>query len=175
MYMYHFVICLCLCWLIFRAHLGAKLWLTFEHAYKTRRATLNWGVRCSRKLQAICPNLIVYLLLFQVNLALSVIYSRHLLAILLGNWCDCGMITSELIDNSDEVQLIGLLDILQKLESKELFEKVSFTLVACHRSKSRAMWVVGGGIGGFNHLFVSITNADSVAHELWELCRSLIM
>lgn len=132
-------------------------------------------VRCSRKLQAICPNLIVYLLLFQVNLALSVIYSRHLLAILLGNWCDCGMITSELIDNSDEVQLIGLLDILQKLESKELFEKVSFTLVACHRSKSRAMWVVGGGIGGFNHLFVSITNADSVAHELWELCRSLIM
>ena len=132
-------------------------------------------VRCSRKLQAICPNLIVYLLLFQVNLALSVIYSRHLLAILLGNWRDCGMITSELIDNSDEVQLIGLLDILQKLESKELFEKVSFTLVACHRSKSRAMWVVGGGIGGFNHLLVSITNADSVAHELWGPCRSLIM
>ena len=82
-------------------------------------------VRCRRRLQAICPSLIVYLLLFQVNLALSVIYSRHLLAILLGNWCDCGMITSELIDNSDEVQLIGLLDILQKLESKELFEKVS--------------------------------------------------
>ena len=132
-------------------------------------------VRCSRKLQAICPNLIVYLLLFQVNLALSVIYSRHLLAILLGNWCDCGMITSELIDNSDEVQLIGLLDILQKLESKELFEKVSFTLVACHRSKSSAMWVVGGGIDGFNHLLVSITNADSVAHELWGPCRSLIM
>ena len=53
------------------------------------------------------------------------IYSRHLLAILLGNWCDCGMITSELMDSSDEVQLVGLLDILQRLENKELFEKVS--------------------------------------------------
>ncbi|XP_073246845.1 zinc finger ZZ-type and EF-hand domain-containing protein 1-like isoform X1 [Porites lutea] len=67
--------------------------------------------------------------LSKVNLALSVIYSRHLLAILLGNWCDCGMITTELIDNSDEVQLIGLLDILQKLESKELFEKVVSSVV----------------------------------------------
>lgn len=28
------------------------------------------------------------------------------------------------MDNSDEVQLIGLLDILQRLESKEPFEKV---------------------------------------------------
>ena len=53
------------------------------------------------------------------------IYSRHLLAILLGNWSDGGVITSELMDGSDEVQLIGLLDILQRLENKELFEKVS--------------------------------------------------
>lgn len=104
-------------------------------------------VRCRRKLQAICPNLIVYLLSFQVNLALSVIYSRHLLAILLGNWCDCGMITTELVDNSDEVQLIGLLDILQKLESKELFEKVRF-------------YTRGGGgkgLGGGGWLAASIT------------------
>lgn len=34
------------------------------------------------------------------------------------------MITSGLMDNSDEVQFIGLLDILQRLENKELFEKV---------------------------------------------------
>lgn len=34
------------------------------------------------------------------------------------------MITSELMDHSDEVQFIGLLDILQRLENKELFEKV---------------------------------------------------
>ena len=101
-------------------------------------------VRCRRKCQAICPNLIVYLLLFQVNLALSVIYSRHLLAILLGNWCDCGMITSELIDNSDEVQLIGLLDILQKLESKELFEKVRF-YTRCVPSVQIQSYVGGGG------------------------------
>ena len=100
-------------------------------------------VRCRRKREAICPNLIVYLLLFQVNLALSVIYSRHLLAILLGNWCDCGMITSELIDNSDEVQLIGLLDILQKLESKELFEKVRF-YTRCVPSVQIQSYVGGG-------------------------------
>ena len=115
-------------------------------------------VRCRRKRQAICPNLILYLLLFQVNLALSVIYSRHLLAILLGNWCDCGMITSELIDNSDEVQLIGLLDILQKLESKELFEKVRF-YSRCVPSVQIQSYVGGGGeerggggVGGFSHL-----------------------
>lgn len=101
-------------------------------------------VRCRRKRQAICPNLILYLFLFQVNLALSVIYSRHLLAILLGNWCDCGMITSELIDNSDEVQLIGLLDILQKLESKELFEKVRF-YTRCVPSVQIQSYVGGGG------------------------------
>lgn len=101
-------------------------------------------VRCRRKRQAICPNLILYLLLFQVNLALSVIYSRHLLAILLGNWCDCGMITSELIDNSDEVQLIGLLDILQKLESKELFEKVRF-YTRCVPSVQIQSYVGGAG------------------------------
>jgi len=29
------------------------------------------------------------------------------------------------LDNSDEVQLIGLLDILQRLESKERFEQVA--------------------------------------------------
>ena len=138
-------------------------------------------VRCRRKLQAICPNLIVYLLLFQVNLALSVIYSRHLLAILLGNWCDCGMITSELIDNSDEVQLIGLLDILQKLESKELFEKVRF-YTRCVPSVQIQRYVGGGAEGGGGEVelrlqspYVSITNTDSVAHELWEPCRSLIM
>lgn len=46
---------------------------------------------------------------------------------LLGNWPEGHMITSELLDNSDEVQLIGLLDILQRLESKERFEKVTNT------------------------------------------------
>lgn len=65
----------------------------------------------------------------KVNLALSVIYSCHLSAILLGNWSGCDMITSELMDNSDEVQLVGLLDILQRLESKELFEKVVSSVV----------------------------------------------
>lgn len=91
------------------------------------------------------------------------IYSRHLLAILLGNWCDCGMITTELVDNSDEVQLIGLLDILQKLESKELFEKVRF-----YTRGGGGKGLGGGGGGGWRlqSPYVSMTNADSVAHEL---------
>ncbi|XP_078346247.1 zinc finger ZZ-type and EF-hand domain-containing protein 1-like isoform X2 [Oculina patagonica] len=67
--------------------------------------------------------------LTKINLALSVIYSRHLIALLLGNWPEGRMITSELLDNSDEVQLIGLLDILQRLENKELFEKVVSSVV----------------------------------------------
>ena len=46
---------------------------------------------------------------------------------LLGNWPEGHMMTSELLDNSDEVQLIGLLDILQRLESKERFEQVANT------------------------------------------------
>ena len=46
---------------------------------------------------------------------------------LLGNWPEGHMMTSELLDNSDEVQLIGLLDILQRLESKERFEQVTNT------------------------------------------------
>lgn len=50
-----------------------------------------------------------------------------MIAILLGNWPEGGGITSEVLDNSDEVQLIGLLDILQRLESKQLFEKVTST------------------------------------------------
>ena len=58
---------------------------------------------------------------------MSVIYSRHLIAMLLGNWPEGHMMTSELLDNSDEVQLIGLLDILQRLESKERFEQVANT------------------------------------------------
>ena len=69
----------------------------------------------------------VNLFSLQINLALSVIYSRHLIAVLLGNWPEGHMITSELLDNSDEVQLIGLLDILQRLESKERFEQVTNT------------------------------------------------
>ncbi|XP_027043421.1 zinc finger ZZ-type and EF-hand domain-containing protein 1-like isoform X1 [Pocillopora damicornis] len=69
--------------------------------------------------------------LTKVNLALSVIYSRHLIAILLGQWPQGHVITSELMDNSDEVQFIGLLDILQRLENKELFEKVVSSVVRC--------------------------------------------
>ena len=70
------------------------------------------------------------------------------------------MITSELIDNSDEVQLIGLLDILQKLESKELFEKVRFYIR--YMSSVQIQSYVGGGGkgaagGGEGGLAASVT------------------
>jgi len=61
---------------------------------------------------------------FQVNLALSIIYARHLLAALLSDWPEGQAINVELLDNCDEAQLIGLLDIIQRMEGKETFEKV---------------------------------------------------
>lgn len=60
----------------------------------------------------------------QVNLALSIIYARHLLAAILSDWPEEQVITSELLDKCDEIQLIGLLDIIQRMESKETFENV---------------------------------------------------
>ena len=67
----------------------------------------------------------------QVNLALAVIYGRHLLAALLADWPDGHRITSAGLDNCDEVQLIGILDILQRLEKRELLKKV-FLLILTH-------------------------------------------
>ena len=65
---------------------------------------------------------------------------------LLGNWPEGHMITSELLDNTDEIQLIGLLDILQRLERKDRFEQVNIyictveprlTVTSLIRSRSR--------------------------------------
>ncbi|XP_031567894.1 zinc finger ZZ-type and EF-hand domain-containing protein 1-like [Actinia tenebrosa] len=67
--------------------------------------------------------------LVKVNLALSIIYARHLLAAILSDWPEEQVITSELLDKCDEIQLIGLLDIIQRMESKETFENVVSNVV----------------------------------------------
>ena len=60
-----------------------------------------------------------------MNRALCILYSRHVLSRLLAEWPDEQELTSEILDSGDEVQLIGILDLLQRIESKESFEKVS--------------------------------------------------
>ena len=47
-----------------------------------------------------------------------------MMAALFSDWPEEEPITSQLLDKCDEVQLIGLLDLLQRQESKEQFEKV---------------------------------------------------
>ena len=49
-----------------------------------------------------------------------------MMAALLSDWPEEEPITSSLLDKCDEVQLIGLLDLLQRQETKEQFQKVSF-------------------------------------------------
>ncbi|KAK3717323.1 hypothetical protein QZH41_011553, partial [Actinostola sp. cb2023] len=67
--------------------------------------------------------------LVKVNLALSIIYARHLLAALLSDWPEDEVLNAELLDNCDEVQLIGLMDIVQRMEGKDTFEKVVSNVV----------------------------------------------
>lgn len=61
---------------------------------------------------------------FQVNKALCILYSRHVVSRLLAEWPEDRELTSEVLDSGDEVQLIGILDLLQRIETKENFEKV---------------------------------------------------
>ncbi|XP_048575305.1 zinc finger ZZ-type and EF-hand domain-containing protein 1 isoform X2 [Nematostella vectensis] len=69
--------------------------------------------------------------LCKVNKALAIIYARHVLASLLSDWPEGKVIDAEMLDNSDEIQLIGLIDILQRVEPKEKFEKVVSNTVRC--------------------------------------------
>ena len=62
--------------------------------------------------------------MFQVNKALCILYARHVLSRLLAEWPDDKELTSEVLDGGDEIQLIGILDLLQRIETKEAFEKV---------------------------------------------------
>lgn len=62
--------------------------------------------------------------MFQVNKALCILYTRHVLSRLLAEWPEDRELTSEVLDSGDEVQLIGILDLLQRIETKEAFETV---------------------------------------------------
>jgi hypothetical protein len=48
---------------------------------------------------------------------------------LLAEWPDDRELTSEVLDSGDEVQLIGILDLLQRIETKEAFETVRIGMV----------------------------------------------
>ncbi|CAB4018648.1 zinc finger ZZ-type and EF-hand domain-containing 1-like [Paramuricea clavata] len=63
-------------------------------------------------------------LIKKVNKALCILYARHVLSRLLAEWPDDRELTSEVLDSGDEVQLIGILDLLQRIETKEAFETV---------------------------------------------------
>jgi hypothetical protein len=63
-----------------------------------------------------------------VNKALCILYARHVLSRLLSEWPDDRELTSEVLDSGDEVQLIGILDLLQRIETKEAFETVGIVL-----------------------------------------------
>jgi hypothetical protein len=66
-----------------------------------------------------------------VNKALCILYARHVLSRLLAEWPDDRELTSEVLDSGDEVQLIGILDLLQRIETKEAFETVGIGVLCC--------------------------------------------
>ena len=60
---------------------------------------------------------------------MCILYARHVLSRLLAEWPDDRELTSEVLDSGDEVQLIGILDLLQRIETKEAFETVGIGMV----------------------------------------------
>lgn len=64
--------------------------------------------------------------ILKVNLAMSVLYARQLLASLLAHWPDQGpVITAELLGCKDPQQIPCVLDLLNKSESRNRFQNVS--------------------------------------------------
>ena len=66
----------------------------------------------------------LFCLLFQVNFAVAVGYSRHLVGWLFARWQEADDIMSTMLDNIDPENLVGLLDLIQSSETKEHFQKV---------------------------------------------------
>ena len=76
-------------------------------------------------------------LLLQINMAISVLYSRQVLAALLAHWPFRNdkdrMITAELLSCKDEQQIPCVLDLLQKSQPSESFKKVVKNVIQmCH-------------------------------------------
>ena len=88
-----------------------------------------------------------------MNLALSIIYARHLLAALLSEWPEDEVLNAELLDNCDEVQLIGLMDIVQRMEGKDTFEKVKALSLMTH---SRTLYTLSTQEAQQNYMYMSI-------------------
>lgn len=66
--------------------------------------------------------------ILKVNLAMSVLYARQLLASLLAQWPDQGpVITAELLGCKDPQQIPCVLDLLNKSECRSRFHSVSLT------------------------------------------------
>ena len=63
-----------------------------------------------------------------MNKALCILYTRHVLSRLLAEWPEDRELTSEILDSGDEIQLIGIMDLLQRIETKEVFETVGLAL-----------------------------------------------
>ncbi|XP_060768529.1 zinc finger ZZ-type and EF-hand domain-containing protein 1 isoform X2 [Neoarius graeffei] len=62
--------------------------------------------------------------LFRVNEAISILYARHVLALLLAHWPDCDPIREEDLELSGASHMAHILDMLMQLEEKPLWEKI---------------------------------------------------
>ncbi|XP_047665094.1 zinc finger ZZ-type and EF-hand domain-containing protein 1 isoform X2 [Tachysurus fulvidraco] len=62
--------------------------------------------------------------LFRVNEAISILYARHVLALLLAHWPDSDPISEEDLELSGASHMAHILDMLMQLEEKPLWEKI---------------------------------------------------
>lgn len=67
--------------------------------------------------------------LFRVNEAISILYARHVLALLLAHWPDQSNIREEDLELSGASHMAHILDMLMQLEEKPLWEKVCLAQV----------------------------------------------
>ena len=62
---------------------------------------------------------------FQVNMAMAVLYARHVLMSLLADWpADGQVITAQLIGCQDDSHVPFILDLLNRSDTQETFQKV---------------------------------------------------
>ncbi|XP_071963026.1 zinc finger ZZ-type and EF-hand domain-containing protein 1-like isoform X2 [Antedon mediterranea] len=59
----------------------------------------------------------------KVNQAVAILYARHVLAVMLADWPDGHPISLKLFGCTDHAHFVGVLDLLQRAEEKEMFAK----------------------------------------------------
>ncbi|KAI5089285.1 zinc finger ZZ-type and EF-hand domain-containing protein 1 isoform X2, partial [Silurus meridionalis] len=72
--------------------------------------------------------------LFRVNEAISILYARHVLALLLAHWPDCAPIREEDLELSGASHMAHILDMLMQLEEKPLWEKARLFIKGCSQN-----------------------------------------